>query len=333
MYKTIPMNCLIEDKHREWERIRISIGRAFVFVIAASNTMLAAAAPATVALLKPVPGEAKAVNVIPLLTFSDGEWIRPEPIMYVDDEPDPLLELPADQRDLLDSLLQTKFAVPNRPSIQVTLETKSVADIMIEPRYAAMTGNATGLLDGGFGRFSYIVSNAQSPNVEIERGRPAPVTIKIATQELPERIANRIRSSSSLAFKDSGFTFDGELFARPMIDDCAFISVADGLTFVWTRLFVGYPVRRSETNLGDESVWSGFHYAITRMPEQRLIWEDISVAGEGWNSTSLVAATDLNRDGVPELVLRKQGYESVTYSVQTFDDDKLMVLSEVSGGV
>jgi len=203
-----------------------------------------------------------AFRFCPLLTWRDGAWTKPHPtgpheFSGFDKWKYKILDgWNGVYQYQLDELLETRFYVPGREHVTISLGAKSTSRIYYE-RYPGLSGMASGLPPSDILLPDYaVVTNAANDNVRVDSAVFGRWQILGIIHSKYEELAESVKdweTSQSQWIESRLDEFDNKLHSQPSFRECVDISVKDGSRILWVECYIGYPAKMGPMREGKVS--------------------------------------------------------------------------------
>jgi hypothetical protein len=309
-----------------------------------------AGVPITIAVLRedypwPQSTDSHKVHILmPVAAWQDGNWVSERLYsMKISDErlaPESK-EFRPEQKVFLDSLIDQTFYL-SKGSSGTFMPRKKTVTHMCDDGFLGMDG----LLRGKFNKTDLLEGVAMANSQRVFGSmRPGTLTAEdkhLLAELIPKHMNALVKETESERPPNKKSpAFNSANYQTPEYVQAIRCSLPGGWEGLWVHAKISYPSKMSpppvDTSI-DDSLWSGYHYALldpSITSRDRVLWEYASMPGYSWQDTTyqLMGVFDANADGRPELLFFEGGYESGAYQLKQLQEEGLVDISAVSGGL
>ena len=134
---------------------------------------------------------------------------------------------------------------------------------------------------------------------------------------------------------------DKMLYKTPVFVEITECSLATGWKALWVHVTVEYPADAGPRVGPFETMpWNGYYYGLLNMDSNKdpwILWEYAEVDQySGYSSKyqlRLMGVCDIDKDGVPEFVLRKTAHEYCDYQLSRIEKGQIVPIVQLSGAL
>jgi len=271
--------------------------------------------------------------LMPLLSYRGGAWTNSELLDIEGGGPEGGKEhLSERQHAYLDALLKSTFHVQGQPGVSLNLKEKTSYIYGVK---IALAGTAVGLPEYYDTVSEYIAVSDERASIRVDRA-----TRYIGPEDIVAEIVERVVKDAKEIeggdgfLSDPGPKFNPNAYGKLDHRESIFVQAHGGDALVWNSFMLPYPLPERTPNISSSaSGWSGIYSSIVHVRDNKILWDECSTIASMDTTKKLLGATDLNRDGIPELIFFERGLEYSAYTAYTLEKGKLVLLVALDLGL